>query len=80
LVTLLPCRGSVRETDKRCPIDIAGLARIHNAATQFRIDHEHGNFSQYLNEKKAVCKAALPEWSGWLQYQQKYGARARNIE
>jgi hypothetical protein len=38
------------------------------------------NFSQYLNEKKAVCKAALPEWSGWLQYQHKYGARARNIK
>ena len=76
----MPCRGGVRESDKPCPIDIAGLARIHNAATQFRIDHEHGNFSQYLNEKKAVCKAALPEWSGWLQYQPKYGARARNIE
>ena len=33
-----------------------------------------------VNEKKPVCKAALPEWSGWLQYQQKHGARARNIE
>ena len=76
----MPYRGNERDNDKRCPIDIAGLARIHNAATQFRIDHEHGIVSQYLNEKKAVCKAALPEWSGWLQYQPKYVARARNIE
>ena len=30
--------------------------------------------------KKRFAKRALPEWSGWLQYQPKYGARARNIE
>jgi len=80
LVARLPCRGGVRESDKPCPIDIAGLARIHNAATQFRIDHEHGNFIQYLNGNSKICKAALPEWSGWVQYQPKYFARARHIE
>ena len=37
-------------------------------------------FSQYLNEKKAVCKAAYAEWSAWQQYLQKHAARARNLE
>ena len=63
-----PYRGNDRDRDTRCPIDITGLAKIHNAVTQFKIDNEHGgNFTQYLQSAKAVCKAAYAEWSGWQQ-------------
>ena len=45
-----------------------------------QIDLENGNFLLYLQNSKAVCKAALQEWSAWQQYQQKHVARARNLE
>ena len=81
MVALLPYRGNDRNLDQRCPIDIAGLAKIHNAVTQFKIDNEHGgNFIQQLHSSKAVYKAAQAEWSGWQQYLPKHAARARNIE
>ena len=81
MVALLPYRGNDRNFDQRCPIDIVGLAKIHNAVTQFKIDNEHGgNFIQHLQSSKAVYKAAQAEWSGWQQYLPKHAARARNIE
>jgi len=77
-----PYRGNDRDRNTRCPIDITGLAKIHNAVTQFKIDNEHGgNFTQYLSQSsKAVCKVAHAELYGWQQYQQKHVARARNLE
>ena len=81
MVALLPYRGSVRETDRRCPITIPGLAKVHNAVTQFKLENEHGgNFLQQLQSTKSVYKAASAEWSAWQQYVQKHAARARNIE
>ena len=80
MVALLPCRGSVREREVPCPINIAGLAKLYNAVTQYRIDHEAGNFAQYLQDpSKKVCKPAQPEWSGWQAYHQKHAARSRRL-
>ena len=73
-------QGSVRESEVPCPINIAGLAKLYNAVTQYKIDHEYGNFAQYLQDpSKKVCKAAQPEWSGWQTYHAKYVARVRRL-
>ena len=81
MVALLPYRGGVRERDIQCPITITGLAKLYNAVTQFKIDHEHGNFAQFLQENsKKVCKAALPEWPGWQAYHPKFVARTRKLK
>ncbi len=73
MVTLLPYyRGNYQDTTQNTPSPIRpdGLAKLHNAVEQFKIDKVSGNLANHLaNGNTRAAKMAQPEWNGWVQYQ-----------
>jgi hypothetical protein len=61
MVALLPFRGNDRDRNQGTPSPIRpdGLAKLHNAVVQFKIDKASGNLADYLanGNHKAVRMA-----------------------
>ncbi len=75
-------RGNDRDTKNNTPSPIRpdGLAKLHNAVAQFKIDKVSGNLADYLATSTArAARMAQPEWNGWGQYLKKSAARLSKI-
>ena len=46
---------------------------------QFRIDKGSGNLADYLSGNSKTCKAALPEWGLWQEFQKRHAGRLIHI-
>ena len=69
---LLSRRGTKREADQPCPVDINSLCAIHNAIASYRLQHPNGGD---LSKDSAFSKL----FSVWKSFQTKYAARSDHM-